>query len=326
MRDAILKGFLSKTDFRDCEIDPLAGDASARRYFRLLRDGVSIAILMDDPPDGSHATQRFETIAGMLTTNHFAAPRIFAHELALGAMIIEDLGQIDFAIHLKQNPNDEATLYAAATDLLSSMHHHRFSVTLSEMTATVAAQMINLAALHYAPDAQHEMMLHDAMLRAFDENVNPQLDLSLRDFHAENLIWRPALSGHDRVGLLDFQDACYAPLGYDLMSLLRDARRDVDPVIADQMILRFCKAVGRPFSEMSGHLACVSAQRNLRILGIFARLAQVAGKAKYLAFLPRVWTHLLTDLEHPAMADLKAAVLIALPPPDSETLKRLGAL
>lgn len=326
MRDTLLREFLAGTPWRDCAIAPLAGDASARRYFRLLRDGVSVAVLMDDPPDGSLATRRFETIAAMLTAAGFAAPRIFMHDEPLGVMVIEDLGHTDFAMHLRQSPNDEAALYAAATDLLASLHLQDFAAPLSEMTAPVAADMIGLAAIHYAPSAQHKEVLHDAMLQAFRENVDPQLDLSLRDFHAENLIWRPEMSGQDRVALLDFQDACYAPVGYDLMSLLRDARRDVDPAVADQMIARFCAAAKRPISEMSGQLACVSAQRNLRILGIFARLAQVAGKTKYLTLLPRVWSHLMTDLDHPAMAELKSVVLAALPPPDAETLKRLGAV
>lgn len=326
MRDIVLKNSLANSPWRDCKLSPIAGDASARRYFRLLREEVSVAILMDDPPDGSSATARFETIATELTTTGFAAPRIFLHDELRGIMIIEDLGRVDFASYLTQNPTDEYALYAAATDLISAIHLQRFEVNISKLTAPIAAKMIDLAALYYAPTAHNQEHLHDAMFRAFTENVSTDLDLSLRDFHAENLIWRAGKTGLDRVGLLDFQDACYAPVGYDLMSLLRDARRDVDPVVADRMISRFCTAIRRPVQEMSAQLACISVQRNLRILGIFARLAQVAGKKKYLTLLPRVWSHLLTDLDHPAMADLRTVVFATLPPPDATTLKRLGAI
>jgi len=89
--------------------------------------------------------------------------------------------------------------------------------------------------------------------------------LSLRDFHAENLIWRGDQDGPDRVGLLDFQDAFVTHPAYDLASLLRDARRDVDPDLTDLMLARF----GRkdPAFKMAFHVMAV--QRNLRILGIF---------------------------------------------------------
>jgi aminoglycoside/choline kinase family phosphotransferase len=143
--------------------------------------------------------------------------------------------------------------------------------------------------------------------------------LALRDFHAENLIWRPALAGAARVGLLDFQDAFIAPAGYDLVSLLRDARRDVDPKLVQDMIARFTAGtdVGPDFPAQ---FACLGAQRNLRILGVFARLAKQAGKTRYLTLIPRVWRNLMLDLAHPALADLRAVVHDLLPPPQPEKM------
>lgn len=325
MRDAVLRTALAQTNWRDCIREPLAGDASARRYSRLMRNGVSVAILMDDPPSATQATERFALIADALGSVGLAAPQIWLHDKALGIMVIEDLGATDFAVHLRHAPQEETTLYEAGTDLLGYLHGCHFTLPLTTITADVAAEMISLAARHYAPTPVAERQLHDAMRDAFGSVVKPNTHLALRDFHAENLIWRPHKAALDRVGLLDFQDACYAPAGYDLMSLLRDARRDVDPRVADQMIARFCATIGEPVSAMSAHLACVSAQRNLRILGIFARLASDMGKTKYLTLLPRVWGHLMHDLGHPALCDLKTVVLDALPPPDAATIKRLGA-
>jgi Predicted phosphotransferase related to Ser/Thr protein kinases len=146
--------------------------------------------------------------------------------------------------------------------------------------------------------------------------------LALRDYHAENLIWRPDLDGLARVGLLDFQDAFVAPLGYDLASLLRDARRDVPDDICAAMVAHFMAATGAG-AEFPAQLACLGAQRNLRILGVFARLATEMGKTRYIPMIPRVWAQLQKDLAHPALSDLRDVVADLLPPPDAALLARL---
>ncbi len=326
MRDAVISAALQDTQWANWARKPIAGDASARRYWRLSMQGHPPAILMDDPPNGTGATTRFADIATALTGIGLAAPAIHHHDTALGLMVIGDLGPTDFAAHLRDNPDEEATLYGAATDILVALHLQPWSLPLSTITPPVAAEMIDLVAIHYAATPAALSDLTHAMQGAYSQLVDPTPHLALRDFHAENLIWRPDLGGTQRVGLLDFQDACYAPAGYDLMSLLRDARRDVVPSVATQAITQFCTATGADHRSMSAHLACVSAQRNLRILGIFARLAKQDGKLKYLALLPRVWGHLSRDLAHPALVNLKQVVDAALPPPDAKTLQRLGAV
>ena len=324
MLDVQIRDALAMTIWANWSVTPIAGDASARRYFRLEKSGMQSVILMDDPQNAANATTRFRDIAQALCRNKFAAPDILHHDAALGLMVIADLGTVDFAAHLRDFPKDEAALYSAATNLLAQLHSQEFALPLATITPDVAAEMIDLAALHYAPTAGALSDLHDAMLSAYADLVDPSPHLALRDFHAENLIWRPEEKGLSKVGLLDFQDACFAPAGYDLMSLLRDARRDVDPAVANRMINRFCTAIEASPQDMSAHLACVSAQRNLRVLGIFARLAIQDGKSKYLSLLPRVWGHLMTDLEHPLLPDLRQVVVYSLPPPDAATLTRLA--
>ncbi|WP_458792128.1 aminoglycoside phosphotransferase family protein [Yoonia sp. MH D7] len=316
MRDETLALALEKSVWASWARAPIAGDASSRRYFRLSQNGQPTAILMDDP---TRDTQRFADIAQFLTASRLSAPEILYHNPNDGVMIITDLGQTDFATHIISTPQDEVSLYTAATDILSVIHTLRPALSLGKIDKTTAPEMINVAAMHYAPTPIHLDTLHRAMQNAFVNHVDPTLHLALRDFHAENLIWRTNLHGPSRVGLLDFQDACFAPAGYDLMSLLRDARRDVDPDIATHCIAQFCQSI----NIASAQLACISAQRNLRILGIFARLAKQHGKTKYLSLLPRVWAHLMTDLAHPALTDLRNTVLFALPPPDATTLQRL---
>lgn len=325
MRDDLIDAILVKSPWASWAKTPIAGDASARRYFRLVGPERQSLILMDDPPNGTNATTRFADITNALTNAGLIAPNILLHDAALGLMVIDDLGATDFAAHLASQPMDEPELYSAATDILAQLHLQSFSLPLATITPPIAAEMIGLATEFYSPTTNGADALSAAMLTSYAKIVDPTPHLALRDFHAENLIWQSDTTERKTVGLLDFQDACYAPAGYDLMSLLRDARRDVDPLVADKSIRQFCDLIGKGSDEMSGHLACVAAQRNLRILGIFARLAKVDGKVKYLSLLPRVWAHLILDLSHPALADLKRVVLAILPPPNAETLTRLSA-
>ena len=134
----------------------------------------------------------------------------------------------------------------------------------------------------------------------------------MRDFHAENVIWRPGRRGHDRFGLIDFQDAFLAPPEYDLASLLRDARRDVGADAAEAAIAAFATRSGRNRDVVSAATAMLAVQRNLRILGIFERLIRTAGKPRYADFLPRVRRLIEEDLTHPALADLAGPIRAAL--------------
>jgi aminoglycoside/choline kinase family phosphotransferase len=140
-----------------------------------------------------------------------------------------------------------------------------------------------------------------------------------RDYHAQNLLWLPQRAGMARTGLIDFQDAVAGSKAYDLVSLLEDARRDVDPAVAKaarRHYLDTMSAQGTPLDEaaFAAELAAIAAQRNAKILGIFARLHRRDGKPRYLALMPRVWGHLTSDLGHPSLAPLRAWYDRTIPP------------
>jgi aminoglycoside/choline kinase family phosphotransferase len=136
--------------------------------------------------------------------------------------------------------------------------------------------------------------------------------LTLRDYHSPNLI---ALSGRggeaaSKVGILDFQDAVIGHPAYDLVSLLQDARLDVPIAIERRLLAHYCMLTAQRESEFDEAAfrfayAALGAQRNTKILGIFARLFGRDGKPQYLSHLPRVWRYLARDLDHPGMSDLK---------------------
>ncbi len=129
----------------------------------------------------------------------------------------------------------------------------------------------------------------------------------MRDFHSPNLIWLGDAPDIARVGIIDFQDAVLGPAAYDLVSLLQDARIDVPEQLELALLTRYIKARRAAddsfdpagFAEL---YAIMSAQRNTRLLGTFARLNRRDGKPQYLRHQPRIWTYLSRSLAHPTLA------------------------
>ncbi len=306
MRDAVVQHFLDGTPWSDWTRTALAGDASGRSYLRLRRNGTSV-IVMDAPPEAGEDVRPFIRIATHLADMGLCPPQILTSDPELGLLVLEDLGPNTVAEWLEDRPEDEHDLYAAATDVLVRINGQPAPAALIALTPDVAAQMTDLFAEWYAPhlSTAKGTAIGTALWRALSDHGGAEMGLSLRDYHAENLIWRPHLSGTDRIGLLDFQDAVLAPPAYDLVSLLRDPRRRVDSETTNTMIDRFIAATGADTDAFRAAFAVWSVQRNLRILGIFARLARRDGKLRYQKFVPLVREHLLTDLKHPALGPLR---------------------
>ena len=144
----------------------------------------------------------------------------------------------------------------------------------------------------------------------------------MRDFHSPNIIWLPERNGILRVGIIDFQDAVLGPAAYDLVSLLQDARIDVPELLELALLTRYIKARrtadnrfdAAGFAEL---YAIMSAQRNTRLLGTFARLNRRDGKPQYLRHQPRIWTYLGRSLAHPALSAFQEWYAANVPPPRS---------
>ncbi|MFN4191652.1 MAG: aminoglycoside phosphotransferase family protein [Tabrizicola sp.] len=327
-RAAELTAFLERAGWGAAERRHLAGDASDRRYERL-RLGAATAILMDNPPGGADDPVAFSAMARHLRALGLSAPRVLAEDLPRGILLLEDLGDDLFARLIAADPTREAELYAAAVDALLHLQSAPPPAGLPDLSAADWAGAAAFALDGYAraatgssPDPSEFLAVLTGVLQAHADG--PRV-LILRDFHAENLIWLPARLGLARVGLLDFQLGQLGQPGYDLVSLLQDARRDVGQGTEDAMVARFVAATGADPQAFAAHYAALGAQRALRILGVFVRLALVAGKPGYLPLLPRVWGQLHRNLAHPALARLRAVCDRLLPPPDPETLHRIRA-
>ena len=318
--------FLAARGWQAARRAPLAGDASARRYERLHLAGAT-AVLMDAPPGPANGVAQFVRIAGVLSGFGLSAPSITAHDPQAGLLLLEDLGRDVFAGLIARRPGLETLLYKAAVDVLVALHRHPPPPGLTALDPETLGAMTSPLIRHYIPGATgHASGAGPAIaaeIARLAAALCPQTPvMALRDYHAENLLWLPARAGPARVGLLDFQDAVASHAAYDLVSLLRDARRDVPAGLQTALSLRYA-ALTRQGAGFDAAMALLGAQRNLRILGVFARLCQEQGKPHYVALMPRVWRHLRRDLSHPALARLAALVQTHVPEPDPAALQRM---
>jgi aminoglycoside/choline kinase family phosphotransferase len=301
--------FLASCGWEGARIEPLAGDASFRRYFRILHDDGRRAVLMDAPPP--HEDPRpFVAVAEWLSSIGLAAPDILARDLDQGLLLLSDLGNDRLRERLDEEGDREAELYAIATDVLIHLHQHEPMPGLPVHSLDQWLDELALftdwycPALDLAADAEsYRQAWRDVLVPVAADGLGPVT--VLRDYHAENVMLIEGRSGVAHFGLLDFQDALSGHPAYDLASVLEDARRDVSPEIEREMIDRYIAATGHGAAFESAYWA-LAAQRNTRILGVFVRLWKRDGKPGYRKFQPRMWGLLERDLEHPALAPVKA--------------------
>lgn len=316
-REILIGAFLRKAGWSTAERRVLAADASFRRYDRLRQDGQS-AVLMDAPPP-KEDVRPFITIARHLTSLGYSAPEILAEDPEHGLLLLEDLGDATFT-RLLMGGVDEASLYRPAVDLLIDLHRRP---ALAGPPAYNRSRLLAEAMLlidWYAPaiggdlDAAARQSYIDAWQRILPLAELVPATLVLRDFHVDNLMRIEGRDGLAQCGLLDFQDAVIGPLSYDLMSLLEDARRDVDPNIVRDLRRHYLGAFPALNQEaFDASWACLAAGRHAKVIGIFTRLARRDGKPRYLHHIPRVWRLLEAALSHPGLAPLAEWLDLHLP-------------
>lgn len=297
--------FLAAHGWSDARILPLAGDASFRRYFRVV-DGDRRAVLMDAPPP--HEDPRpFIAVAEYLCEAGLNAPTILARDLDRGLLLIEDFGDVRLRETVDAAPDRETAYYSGLTDLLVHLHArppmpglpvHGLDQWLDEVMLFTDWYC---PALDIAVDRGAFRAAWHAALAPVASDGLPRVTV-LRDFHAENIMLVAGQEGLAHYGLLDFQDALIGHPAYDLASVLEDARRDVSPAVEAAMLARYQQATARDIKDAYWALA---AQRNTRILGVFVRLWKRDNKAHYRQFQPRMWGLLERDLAHPALVPVR---------------------
>ena len=300
--------FLASCGWAGAEIVPLAGDASFRRYFRVV-NGARTAVLMDAPPP--HEDPRpFIAVAEWLIGRGLTAPEIIARDLDKGLLLLGDFGSARLRETLDGSPGRERELYELATDVLVHLHRHPPMEGLPPHGLEQWLEEVKLFTDWYCPAVGAEVDAKSYQ-RAWREVLEPVANdglgpvTVLRDYHAENIMLVEGRGGVAHFGLLDFQDALAGHPAYDLASVLEDARRDVPPAIERAMIDRYTAATGRG-EEFERAYWALAAQRNTRILGVFTRLWKRDGKPHYRQFQPRMWGLLERDLALPQLAPVRA--------------------
>lgn len=326
----------------DTRFSFLQGDASPRRYARLLKADGGRAILMDSPrrPDGpairdgkpysaiahlAEDVRPFVAISEALRASGFSAPEVLGCDLDEGLVLIEDLGNRVFASEVARG-TAHLPLWQSGTDTLARLRRHPPPAEMplgdgsvyrlpqaDEGVLHIETELLLdwywPAMLGSSASAEDRDEFHNLWKSIFGKVLAGPKGWLLRDFHSPNLI---ALDdGHGKVGIIDFQDALFGPLAYDVVSLLQDARVDVPEAIETALLDRYISEVTAAESsfdetEFRFEYAALGAQRNTKILGIFARLAKRDGKRHYLAHIPRIWGYLERDLRHPGLSALAA--------------------
>jgi tRNA threonylcarbamoyl adenosine modification protein YjeE len=345
-----LRQFLDGAGYAEAKRLRMPGDASIRSYARLNRDD-GVVILMNFPrrPDApaiydgksygaavhlAEDVKPFVAIDNGLRGRGLSAPAIHHGDLDAGFLITEDFGSAAFVDG--DPPAPIAERYEAAADVLAALHRETLpeilplapQIDYAIPTFDTDALLVEIGLMleWYLPDrgidptdnlrAEFVMMWRDLLAKP----AAAAKTWVLRDFHSPNLIWLGERSDVARVGIIDFQDAVLGPAAYDLVSLLQDARIDVPEALELALLTRYIKARRANDdnfdpAEFAELYAIMSAQRNTKLLGTFARLNRRDGKPQYLRHQPRIWTYLNRTLAHPLLSRVREWYAANVPPP-----------
>ncbi|NNE80105.1 MAG: phosphotransferase [Silicimonas sp.] len=307
-----IRSLIEGTGWSRSDITPIAGDMSARRYARLVLDGKT-AILMDSRSDIPSA-KAFVCITHWLRDAGLSAPALIVDRSSTGLIILEDLGSCPVSDLIADTAQGEE-VFRLCLRLLLKLRKLAPPTGLLRPTAEDLGQWTTLADHHYpGADVGALVEFRLGLVTILREALKSETSVSLRDFHADNLMWLPDRHDTARLGLLDYQDAFLTHPVYDLVSLLTDARTEVPNNLRTSCIAEYCAISGDDPTHLNTAFACFSAQRNLRILGIFARAAET-GDTRHLSKQSRVYGYLTEALQHAVFDGLRDKLIGALPAP-----------
>ncbi len=298
------KQWLTK-QFSHFEIQKLAGDASFRRYFRVLTTD-NTYVLMDAPPEKEDISP-FIHICDWLAENQLRVPQIIIRNQSQGFLLLEDFGDITWSIYLKQN-NDIAPIFEDALQQLHRLQTITNTLELPYFDITRMQRECDLYLDWYlphikglTPSPKQRQSFHHALQPLLAEiHALPQAVVHL-DYHSRNLmVPKDGLP----LGIIDFQDAVIGPVTYDLASLLYDCYQDYPETERRYWSQHFFAKLNNKYkssfqdSEAWHHaVRLTSLQRHIKVLGIFARLAHRDGKTQFLDEIPLTHQHCMQELQ-----------------------------
>ena len=304
---------------RTLKVVPLTGDASDRRYFRvLLKNATPIVLALHAGPI-DYAAMPFVAVAKLLSEVPLPVPAILHHSDPLGVIGLEDLGDVTLQAHLgAATPTEHDALYRQAVDFIARMQErgealrsdayppYRIAFDVEKLTWELEffVKHYLLAYRGATPAESERAALREEWSGIVDELAAERRVLCHRDYHSRNLM----LHG-DSLYIIDFQDARMGPDTYDLASLLRDAYVDLNPQQVDGLIAFFLaqKSGDRlPADEFRRRFDLMALQRNLKALGTFGYMTTSRNNTVYIQYMPRTLAYVKANLaKYPRFSRLR---------------------
>ena len=304
-RDQLIKTWIAENLPNVEKFEPASSDASFRRFFRLFFADGTTQILMDIPPEKESAAA-FLKVARILNDGKIAAPEILKTDEENGIVVVSDLGRIIYLEALKAAPESADHLMRAACEVLIQFQKISRAGVLPPYSHTLLMTEMQLFIdwflkrhLNVALSDSEEMALKNVFHFLSNSALNQPKVFVHRDFMPRNLML-PETGDSIAPALIDFQDAVYGPITYDVVSLFRDAfiswdeERELDWVIRYWEKARSANLpVRADFARFWQEYELMGLQRHLKVLGIFCRLNYRDGKSHYIADLPRFLNYAL---------------------------------
>jgi N-acetylmuramate 1-kinase len=289
---------------------PLTGDASDRRYFRVLVPGEASIVLSLYAAPFDFETLSFANVARLLEKMPVPIPKVIGHADELGVLALEDLGDVTLQAHLGSvSAAEHAARYRQAVALIATLQ--RRGAELEDRAFIPYGISFDVEKLTWELDffAKHFIEAYrgvtiptsarDALRQEFAVVIQtlaaePRV-LCHRDYHSRNLMLH-----HDRLYIIDFQDARMGPDTYDLVSLLRDSYVDLPEQTVDELIAYFLalKGFSGSESEFRSRFDLMALQRNLKALGTFGYQTTARRNPVYIQYIPRTLRYVSRNLEH----------------------------
>jgi len=321
--DARVDAYLRESGLggREPRVMPLTGDASDRRYFRVLvAEQESIVLALHTGPI-DFATLPFANVAALLEAMPLPVPRILGHSNEHGVLALQDLGDVTLQAHLgAASEGEHRALYREAVSLIDTLqrrgaelvspHYVPYHIAFDVDKLTWE---LNFFVKHFLEgyrgivltSAQQATLAGEWAAIAGELAAEPRV-VCHRDYHSRNLMLHAG-----RLHIIDFQDARMGPDTYDLVSLLRDSYVDVGDVELDELIAYFLALKKSPASDFRRRFDLMSLQRNLKALGTFGFQTTSRGNPVYIQYIPRTLRYVKTNLERHPRFDRLRRVLAA---------------
>ncbi|MBX9976838.1 MAG: phosphotransferase [Alphaproteobacteria bacterium] len=288
-----LGGFLRNAGIpENVPITALPMDASRRYYYRLEGEKKLVMVC-----PSSEKPEQFTKMSALLNDMDLCAPKVLAVEGDF--YLVEDFGNTTYSTVLKDENRKD--LYMLAVDVLLHIKEKAIDKPnfLHAFTPQVLLDEVMVFTQWYKDGLTQNAKSFRDIWHALLETVDVPHTLILRDYHKDNLFYLQGNNGLRACGLIDFQDAVWGPVTYDLVSLINDARVDVPDDLRTYLRTRYFDAFPRELHAKLDHASQIlDMQRQLRILGVFKRLSLRDGKHHYLNYIPRILSYVTRGLEY----------------------------